>query len=118
MRYREVKQLASGHTAELEYETQGPNTKTFTAVLCCLPRGLMTNDQFLASWGCRGWDEEDRKRKPIKVVGKVLRVWYLQNKTVGILFIVIFSFIITFQEAWDRMGTGLGQMEVGEGRAC
>lgn len=46
-----------------------------------------------------GVDEEDRKRKPIKVVGKVLSVWYLQNKTVGIIFIVIFSFIIIFQEA-------------------
>lgn len=66
-----------------------------------------------------GGDEEDRKRKPIKVVGKVLSVWYLQNKTVGIIFIVIFSFTIIFQEAWDRMGTGLGQMEGGrEGRAC
>lgn len=48
-----------------------------------------------------------------------MSTWYLLNKIVATVFIVLTFFIITFYRAFDGMGTGLGQM-VGKtvGRAC
>lgn len=70
---------------------------------CCLH-----DDRSLPPGAAEGAGEEDRKKKPTKVVGKVLSVWDLINKIVATIFIVIFLFLITLQEAWDGMGTNGG----------